>query len=51
MHKGIKIALWILSALIVLLVLFYISARFLFREQLVDYVFKVEMEERIDYRP
>ena len=48
MHKGIKIALWILSALIVLLVLFYISARFLFREQLVDYILKVEMEERID---
>lgn len=48
MHKGIKIALWILSALIVLLVLFYISARFLFREKLVDYILKVEMEERID---
>lgn len=48
MHKGIKIALWILSALTVLLVLFYISARFLFREQLVDYILKVEMEDRID---
>ena len=48
MNKGIKIALWILSALTVLLVLFYISARFLFREQLVDYILKVEMEERID---